>query len=433
VKEAGDAFEDSAKVLPVVVNEFSENVVGNEIGLLASRSIAHKRRMMLIREEQKELRFTSYINGIDVFGEEQIGLSVDAAERGVKLKYAVDGWSAGLPNERALLIAMEELGIDVRVYNPAYRRMPQFNFRNHMKNLIGSNLMLHGGRNSDVHYFARNVDQSFIDMEILVRGDQIKEGAKNYDEVFNSARMMKTSRAGITEEMLVEARQKLQDFKKKSLQIPKYNEKFFANGVTKSKVTDAKYVADTPKGLFLKNPDGLHKEILAMIDRAEDTLEFTNPYVLLTKETNAAVERALKRGVKITINTNSALTQDSKSFGLAWDVEKHRLVKMGIEVNELKAGQYIHAKTIVRDGKEIFVGSFNLDPRSEWINLENGMFIMDDKLAKQLSDHNRRVVKAFMNKVEKLDFKKMSPGAKTRFCIRYGLGQLIMHTIKPLL
>ena len=41
----------------------------------------------------------------------------------------------------------------------------------------------------------------------------------------------------------------------------------------------------------------------------------------------------------------------------------------------------LHAKTLVVDGKRVYIGTFNLDPRSENLNTEVGVIMHDPALA----------------------------------------------------
>ena len=50
------------------------------------------------------------------------------------------------------------------------------------------------------------------------------------------------------------------------------------------------------------------------------------------------------------------------------------------------SGASLHAKTFAVDGKTVFVGSFNMDPRSADLNTEMGFLIDSPNLAAQLSD-----------------------------------------------
>ena len=74
---------------------------------------------------------------------------------------------------------------------------------------------------------------------------------------------------------------------------------------------------------------------------------------------------------------------------------RHRLLRAGVEINELKHSSRIrqvssfrgssraslHTKAVIVDGRVAFVGSFNLDPRSTWINTEVGALVDDARFA----------------------------------------------------
>ena len=48
------------------------------------------------------------------------------------------------------------------------------------------------------------------------------------------------------------------------------------------------------------------------------------------------------------------------------------------------SGASLHTKAMSADDRELFVGSYNLDPRSTWLNCEQGVFVEDATLATQL-------------------------------------------------
>ena len=48
------------------------------------------------------------------------------------------------------------------------------------------------------------------------------------------------------------------------------------------------------------------------------------------------------------------------------------------------SGASLHTKAFVVDGEKLFVGSYNLDPRSTWLNCEQGVLVEDAVLAGQL-------------------------------------------------
>lgn len=402
----------------------------DDVVLIVSREQSHLKRMELIRKETKELRLSTFIFELDDFGKETLGLLADAAMRGVKVKLNVDGYMPGLTKNYAVLKALEDVGVELKIYNPVYRNGVSFNYRNHMKSLIGSDSIILGDRNMEHSYFKRKGENTYIGVDALIQGDQVQEARRHFDSVFDSSQMKKHAGIYLSDEALVTAKRDLLEWR--TAAVHSAGKKIPLNE-TKLKIENVKYVADSPGGLFSKNPIGVHRRVMDMINEAKTSLEFTNPYVLLTKETKGAIQNALDRGVKITINSNSSLSTDSHLMGMAWDIHKHELVNMGIEVNELRPGHFLHAKTIVRDGKEVFIGSFNLDPRSQNLNLENGFFAEDESLAKKVTAYNRRIRRLLMDKVEKEVPVKMSASARMSLCAKKGLRKFIVSAVRPML
>ena len=82
--------------------------------------------------------------------------------------------------------------------------------------------------------------------------------------------------------------------------------------------------------------------------------------------------------------------------------QRKRLLAMGIELREFKPHPQVerevmeryaalretspifalHAKTLVVDQSSVFIGTYNLDPRSENLNTEVGVIIHDEALAR---------------------------------------------------
>jgi putative cardiolipin synthase len=48
------------------------------------------------------------------------------------------------------------------------------------------------------------------------------------------------------------------------------------------------------------------------------------------------------------------------------------------------SGASLHTKALVVDGRTLFVGSYNVDPRSTWLNCEQGVLVDSTALAEQL-------------------------------------------------
>ena len=99
--------------------------------------------------------------------------------------------------------------------------------------------------------------------------------------------------------------------------------------------------------------------------------------------------------------TNSLASNNQLAAHSGYAKTRRRLLENGLELYELRpdtdafrpgwslhSGQAraaLHTKAMVFDHKAVFIGSFNLDPRSAVINTEAGLYIESPELAKRLT------------------------------------------------
>ncbi len=108
------------------------------------------------------------------------------------------------------------------------------------------------------------------------------------------------------------------------------------------------------------------------------------------------------RGVAVRINTNSLASTDNLPAFSGYRNQRDRLLEMGLQLYEYKPAPAVqqqlvqrlsavsriapifslHAKTLVIDGKTVYIGTFNFDPRSQNLNTEVGVIIHDEALAR---------------------------------------------------
>ena len=116
-------------------------------------------------------------------------------------------------------------------------------------------------------------------------------------------------------------------------------------------------------------------------------------------------EELVDRGVRIRISTNSLASTDNIQAFSGYHGQRKALLKAGVELYEFKAYPAIrdelierfpdlaernpvfaiHAKSMVIDDRIVFIGTFNLDPRSANLNTEVGMLADSVELAGQLT------------------------------------------------
>jgi putative cardiolipin synthase len=384
----------------------------NQVDLLISRKQALEARMELMQNETRSIRYNTFTFALDEAGQEVLGNMVNAANRGVKVKVILDGIVSGLVAKSAYLKALKELGVEVKIFNPLYRHLLSANNRNHIKVLVGSQEMINGGRNTELNYF-----KEFLDVEARVRGDEIKMGKLYFDQIWYSDQV-KSPIFSTTEEEVNRARSDLVGWAENA------SGKKYATKKNLVKVDHLSYHSDPPN-LAEKKVQGIKLDVLKMFQEAQTSLEIFNPYVLFSPEQKKELEAAIKRGVKVKIYTNSAKATDSRLVAMAWEIKKHELVEMGADVYE--SSRYVHGKTVIRDGEEVFIGSKNFDMRSQNLNLENGLKFKSKTLAHKLSKHQERLQKMFMTNVEK----QLLPASKAGICTLNGMRRLITELAYP--
>ncbi|MCL4470611.1 MAG: phospholipase D-like domain-containing protein [Gammaproteobacteria bacterium] len=116
----------------------------------------------------------------------------------------------------------------------------------------------------------------------------------------------------------------------------------------------------------------------------------------------ALFRKTTARGVRVRINTNSLASTDNLQAFSGYRKQRDILLKMGLEIYEYKPDPEaqrqlmqqvvtmkdkppvfaLHAKTMVVDSKVVYIGTFNVDPRSENLNTEVGVIVHNEGLAR---------------------------------------------------
>jgi putative cardiolipin synthase len=136
---------------------------------------------------------------------------------------------------------------------------------------------------------------------------------------------------------------------------------------------------------------------------ARESIVIQSPYLVMSDNARELFKQAVARGVKVRILTNSLASTDNMQAFSGYRSQRNRLLKMGLDIREYKpdpANRHalmsranppatpplfaLHAKSMVVDGRIAYIGTFNLDPRSENLNTEVGVIVHHAGLAQQL-------------------------------------------------
>ena len=159
---------------------------------------------------------------------------------------------------------------------------------------------------------------------------------------------------------------------------------------------------------------------LNMINQAYDYLYITTPYLILDDNLQTALINAAKRGVDVRIITPGI--PDKKIVFRVTRSYYQTLIKHGIRIYEYTPG-FIHAKNFLVDDKCATVGTINLDYRSLYLHFENGIYLYNNKILKDIKED-------FLATVEKSHEITLDEVVTGKFM---GWFEAILRVIAPLL
>ena len=165
-----------------------------------------------------------------------------------------------------------------------------------------------------------------------------------------------------------------------------------------------KVVWDDPE--FMQTGKGasvMNEMLYQKLQTLKKELLIESAYFVAAERGVRAVRMLHENGVKIRVLTNSLASNDVVAAHAGYAKFRKELIEAGMEIYELRPDSAsptviekniisgdeskaaLHTKAIVFDRKSIFVGSFNLDPRSANINTEMGLYVENPELVHQLA------------------------------------------------
>jgi putative cardiolipin synthase len=141
--------------------------------------------------------------------------------------------------------------------------------------------------------------------------------------------------------------------------------------------------------------------LLTRIRQTKREVLIESPYFILLDRGLEGLRQLTARGINVRVLTNSAATNDVIAAHAGYAHTRKDMLNAGVELYELRpdsnmerewsiaAGRSqaaLHAKALVFDRESAFIGSFNLDPRSRFINTEIGVMIESPEIARQLGE-----------------------------------------------
>ena len=396
----------------------------NGVHALAIPSDAFAARVLLARAAERSLDAQYYI-----WHDDQTGLLLfeslwQAADRGVRVRLLLDDNSTrGLDSTIAALDAHPN--IEVRLYNPMLHRdarsmdfitdFARVNRRMHNKSFVVDNqVAVVGGRNVGNEYFGAGGGVVFADLDVIVVGAAVRDVSRAFDTYWNSdsaypaASILRATapegstalRARFAATHADEQSQQYADVVRNTSilrQLMAGELAFEWTDVAVLYDDPAKTLDDAGRAEIL-----LLTQLLSVMGTPQKSFDLISPYFVPGANGTEALVALARRGVVVRILTNSLDSTDVVAVHAGYAKRRRDLLEAGVRLYELKSSvarddpaekaklgisssSSLHAKTFAVDGKRIFVGSFNFDPRSAHLNTEMGVVIESPVLAERLA------------------------------------------------
>lgn len=318
---------------------------GNRLTLLPTGQEALDAGREAIAGARRFVHLQTYIFRPDATGLLVLQWLTEAAARGVEVRLLYDSIGSWSLAQRHLAALHAAGGRSAAFLPLLWRRRPfTLNLRNHRKLMVvDGDIGFVGGRNVGDEYAFDRFGKSckWFDIVMQVEGPAVTRMNRVFVEDWYTAA-------------------------EEDLARPVY-------------FPEVASVGDELAGIVDSGPDArshhMHYVFFQLLAMAKRSVRVSSPYLIPNPTILTALKVAAARGVRVQVHTNG---RDAEA-GVLYRAKRgfyRELLGAGVEVVET-VGDYNHSKMIVVDDEVLFLGSPNLDVRSEELNFEVAVVARD--------------------------------------------------------
>lgn len=423
VRDSEDPPIDSSRPSPLV--ELVQPAVAahggaSAVALVDGGAAAFALRAQTAAKATRSLDLQYYIWHDDLTGRALAQALLDAADRGVRVRLLLDDMDARGKRDAIRALDAHPL-IAVRVFNPLRSRsgvlrkgaelvgrFGRLNHRMHNKAWIADDVVaIVGGRNVGDEYFQASGGTNFADLDLLLAGpaaDAFEQGFERYWNDEASLDLVQLDDHPDADE-LARIRERFDERRASELDTPflrdvarepdlggRLAQHVHWSGEVTALIDDPRKI----RGDDSAEP-GVLEGLRAAAESATSRLVLVSPYFVPGDAGASWLATQYQRGIEVAVLTNSLAATDVAAVHAGYSRTRPALVDAGVKLYELRpdpgkqprigvkgSGASLHGKAALIDDDLVFVGSFNLDPRSARINCEQGALVRNAALASEL-------------------------------------------------
>jgi cardiolipin synthase C len=392
--------------------------------LLSDNTDAFVARFALATIAEKTLDIQYYIMHGDASGRYLAYAILSAADRGVRVRILVDDINMSGRDSNFKMLSQHE-NIEIRIFNPLANRdwlrniellvdLDRAGRRMHNKAFIADNVSaIIGGRNIGDEYFDARSNLNFVDLDLLTVGPIVQDVSRSFNDYWQSqwaTPIEQLSKARVVRKQLTALRNKLKDRWRRAKNT-EYFQSLKNAAITKKIINRQIDFIWAEADLFYDRPEKVSNkklnktihigpQIIPYFEHAHSELLIATPYFVPGIKGAQWLIDKQGQGIEIKILTNSLAATDVIAVHAGYKKYRNQLLACNIRLFELKPtarpnmskkNKYLegsshaslHAKYMVVDRRYVFIGSANIDPRSQLLNTEIGIMVDSRELAEQ--------------------------------------------------
>jgi len=428
---------------------------GNRALVLSGGYDALLLRVHLIRQARTSIEVQTFIWTNDEVGRLLMYELIEAAKRGVKVRIIADQMVSNQDPATVAFLATASPNLEIKHYRPPMARLKPsrlqmvfaglFSFRDvnqrmHNKVMIfDDRILITGGRNIENTYYDHSLGLNFRDRDVLVVGPAVRSAVESFGDFWGFRHAVASRELVDVAEIIARG------------DYPRFAQRsdwdfggYF--GAINTEADDAAVIASrfvarlqpVERAVFLSDVPGkstgafsktarITRQLRETLEQAQSRVTMQTPYLVLSDPAQELIAAMKKKNpaLVIRVSTNSfASTDNLPAYSANYRLRGIYIEDLHLEVHEFKPKpaalssifpQYnfmatrarvrlpsgspppflsLHAKSLVVDDRLAFVGSYNLDPRSENLNTEVGLLIEDATFARALREEIDRDMRA---------------------------------------
>ena len=423
IKELENAPMQENELLQWLRAEALEHQDLTGIHVLDDGRDAFAARMSLIREAKGRIDLQYYMWNADLSGRLLFHEVLLAADRGVRIRMLLDD-NTTMGTDQLLSALNTHHNIQIRLFNPFMIRkfrvlnyavdFRRLNRRMHNKSLTIDNVAtVIGGRNIGDAYFSAHEGMQFADMDVLATGQAVVDVGRSFDAYWSSKssyaaesvlkRVVPAGLERLRTELNLLAHGEVAHSYLHSLRKSTPLRELKLGTLSLEWVPAVLVVDDPAKG---QGDIPRRRLLLAGIEKSlgqvQSHIDVATAYFVPGSFGTKFLGKAASQGKRVRVLTNSLASNDVVPVHAGYARYRKQLLQQGVLLYELRsknvvkskrrggksklprfgaANSSLHAKIFTMDDCRVFIGSFNFDPRSLYLNCEMGLLVDSEALA----------------------------------------------------